>query len=454
MLDFSLFTYIDVDATGKGYVDFKDGSTVTVNGNAALATTLAMIEEGMGISFKTNNAKEAVGITAVALEGKTYANATLLNDLVSKYPGITVSGQGTTKTVVTGAVTVTVKDVTITNVKIDGNLTINNTATGFTSKSNHITGTVDVNGANASFNTEIDGKVTVNAKGAAFSNVTMKGALEIKAAAEEVVVSGTTKVTGTITVAPGARIDASKATDEDVKAAAEAADEVADELEDAADQAKAEALEEAEEAVEAAEEAFGEVQANISAVKALSNTAAILALQTDVEKAIDALNDAIDAAEEAIEAAEDLGVDVADLEARVEAITDETAPEIDDVDFSYDEDKKELTITVKASDDLIGLYELEIDHSGDQNEFNVYAFEKHPLFDDSEIVKNNVTVEYKAGTWEIVIKDAYLTASNLNGEVKFYMVIRDFMKKESGSMNEVTEDMTYEFTIPAEEAGE
>jgi hypothetical protein len=95
-----------------------------------------------------------------------------------------------------------------------------------------------------------------------------------------------------------------------------------------------------------------------------------------------------------------------------------------------------------------------LDHSGDQNEFNVYAFEKHPLFDDSEIVKNNVTVEYKAGTWEIVIKDAYLTASNLNGEVKFYMVIRDFMKKESGSMNEVTEDMTYEFTIPAEEAGE
>lgn len=73
MLDFSLFTYITyIDEDGK-YVDFANGTTIEVSGTtfqnwlAANASDL----EGLGVSFRTNNAEEAIGFTAIEL-GKEY----------------------------------------------------------------------------------------------------------------------------------------------------------------------------------------------------------------------------------------------------------------------------------------------------------------------------------------------------------------------------------------------
>jgi len=218
--------YIDVNATtGKGYVDLADGSTVQVNSITLAGTlnTYKPILEGLGVTFKLNNAKEAIGLEVVQLGAANYAPA-FANHLVQTYAGITVAGQGNTKTQVTaGNILVNQAGVTIRDIKINGDLAINlsNASDKFTSKSNHITGDVTVAMGDASFNTKIDGDVTVNAGAkAAFTNVEFAATSNLLVNGSATIVGSTGKLNA-YRISGSGTIDATQATDAAVRAEGE-----------------------------------------------------------------------------------------------------------------------------------------------------------------------------------------------------------------------------------------
>lgn len=219
-------TYID---TGDRYVDFADGSTLELTSSFASALESAFANDGkeledLVVLFRTNNAGDAIGLEVVNLGEDATVDETFFRELLA-IGDITVAGEGTTKTKVTltGDLDVDQDDVTITklNIDADGNdITIS--GKNFTSKTNLLEGDVTVTATadNATFNTEITGTLTILGKKATLSNVEIGGNLIVN---EDVTVSGSTTVAGTITVAPGVVIDASEATGEDFKEAAELA---------------------------------------------------------------------------------------------------------------------------------------------------------------------------------------------------------------------------------------
>lgn len=243
-------TYINAGgATTDGSIDVGSES-YDIPAGSDLHTLLQTYDsdlEGLNVTVKTNNAGEAVSLTAVELAAGTTYNFGFIDALVD-FDGITIEGDASVETDKTGdggadnTITVSGDNVTLRYFTIDDNLTVN--GNDFTSKENHITGDVDVNGEDASFNTEIGGDVTVDGTGASFSNVTVTGSVTVSAAGATFTdatintnfivdagisakVSGATKVTGTVTV--NGTLDASEADEQELKDAADEANTAAEE---------------------------------------------------------------------------------------------------------------------------------------------------------------------------------------------------------------------------------
>ncbi|MFZ4451752.1 S-layer homology domain-containing protein [Salibacterium aidingense] len=215
-------TYINAPADADGQIDVGD-ETFEVPQGSDLHTFLQNNGdelEGTNVAVTTNNAGDAVGLESVVLEEQSYTQS-FVNDLVA-IEGITVAGiDGSQDDSVTGDIDVTANNVTLKYFTIDGNLTVD--GDNFTSVENTITGDVTVNGQNASFNTTIEGNVTVaadasatfdNVEFAATSSVTIEG---------EATISGSTGNLDASNITVNGSLDASNAEDQAVQDVAETA---------------------------------------------------------------------------------------------------------------------------------------------------------------------------------------------------------------------------------------
>ncbi|MGY4688458.1 S-layer homology domain-containing protein [Salibacterium sp. K-3] len=219
-------TYINTTANqidvGDETYDIPAGSALDtfLDGGASTGDNADELE-GLNVAVTTNNAGEAIGLEAVTLEEESYSSE-FINGLVQDFEGITVEGvSGSQNDEVTSNVNVTQDGVTLTDFTIDGNLTVD--GDNFTSVENTITGDVTVNGQNASFNTTIEGDVTIaadasatfdNVEFAATSSVTIEG---------EATISGSTGNLDASNITVNGSLDASNAEDQAVQDVAETA---------------------------------------------------------------------------------------------------------------------------------------------------------------------------------------------------------------------------------------
>lgn len=147
-----------------------------------------------------------------------------------------------------------------------------------------------------------------------------------------------------------------------------------------------------------------------------------------------------------------------DGEAVIEAIhaPDTTAPkfkgvtpEVGEVKLAHD---ATFVLTVAAEDE--NLYELEVDHSfeGILPEFSVYASEENPYGTDELKEKFTsygveVTYDAKAQKWTIDFGEAITSQIVEKGGITFYLVIKDQVGNEWGSMNPPTLENTFTYTV-------
>ena len=149
-----------------------------------------------------------------------------------------------------------------------------------------------------------------------------------------------------------------------------------------------------------------------------------------------------------------MAYDASDLQ----LISDETLPTLESVSPA------EGTVVLSAEGTFVwevdaldagdNLYELEIDHSmwATIPEFSVYASESNPYGtpeNEAEFAAAGVTVEYD-GTeqkWTIDFGETVTDAFVANGGITFYVVLKDEVGNQWGTMYGTTPENTFAYTI-------
>jgi len=103
--------------------------------------------------------------------------------------------------------------------------------------------------------------------------------------------------------------------------------------------------------------------------------------------------------------------------------------------------------------DIVGLYELEIDHSiASLPEFSLYA-DSSNVYGDSESAAQFTTAGVQASydeteqKWTIDFGTDVTNAIVSNGGITIYIVVEDLAGNQFGSMYTVTEDNTFAYTV-------